>query len=493
MEHSHAFAVVAVSLVATLAGAGNSLLSRILQSASCIGTCSTAGTQQPFTKPIFVTLVAFAAMALSLLTPLVVYLARLCKERCTGLGQTNEERRRIREEQLLQKLLFDGDHDFHDTPLKVQQLHVESTERGCVTSIRTCCGRYAVLVVPAALDVLATALQSASVLFISAGVSASMRGSLLLFTGLGSLCAGGSDSRASAGEWAGIGISVAGSTLAGVATLLNSGGATGDAGGLVSIPGWSTTSSSVLGLCLSLSSNFVQGLQVAIETRLLQGHVFTAAVTNGMEGVYGVAMLVLVLAVAQHTGGGSDGGGHVEDSVGTLCCLSHTPLLAYLSLGLACAFLVSTQAYMTLSALRGGNYRALLMVSRSVLVWLVELAVYYGSTANGDGGSSSAGGGSTGEDVADTYGQPFRQWDWLQAIGFVLLIAGGILTWRAQSAREARASGAHAPAVAATGTGAPGGTLEEEEEETYAGPMRGAPALIELQVGYQTPERKARA
>ena len=83
---------------------------------------------------------------------------------------------------------------------------------------------------------------------------------------------------------------------------------------------------------------------------------------------------------------------------------------------------------MALSALRGGNFRALLLVARSALVWAAELALWYG----GDGGSGG--------------GQPWGAWAPLAVVGYGVLLGGGALTWARQSERERK-------------------QLEEEEEE----------------------------
>jgi hypothetical protein len=412
-------------------GAANSLLTRVVQGVSCDASCAPSpDAANLFTKPVFVTALAFAAMSSSLLLPLAAALLRGCRRPRTAAPR--------------HALLYEGDEELHGSPVRLALVTAAPAPPGCASALR----RYAMLLVPAILDVTATGLQTASVLFIPAGTSSAMRGSLLLFTGLSNWVVGGREGAASSGEWAGIFLAAVGASLAGLSSALNSGTVEGGTASLVVPDNLAPASVAVLGLGLSLASNALQGVQVAAETVLLQGAHFGAVEANGVEGLIGAALLVLVLGVAQATGGGADNG-HVEDTVGTLCCLERTPALTPLVLALGLAFAGSTAAYMALSTARGGNFRALIMVARAGLVWIAELGLYYGS------------------DGLERYGQPFRPYDWCQAAGFALLVAGGGMMWAAQSARERAEAAAAAEGEGATQlklwlTPKPGRVWEEE-------------------------------
>jgi hypothetical protein len=143
---------------------------------------------------------------------------------------------------------------------------------------------------------------------------------------------------------------------------------------------------------------------------------------NGVEGAAGAALLALPLALSAAW---PEGGAalRVEDARGVACCLARSGRAAALSAALCAQFLVSTNAFMALSALRGGNFRALLLVARSALVWAAELALWYG----GGGGGGASGGG-----------QPFGALGALAVAGYAVLVGGGAVTWGFQSARERR-------------------------------------------------------
>jgi len=181
------------------------------------------------------------------------------------------------------------------------------------------------------------------------------------------------------------------------------------------------------GIALATASNAAQGAQVALEGSLLRtgsaasASSLTPAEVNGMEGLLGALLLAAVMAAASSSSSSSSG---LEDSRRTLCCLlapSQQPLLLpALSTALLAAFAASTLAYMQLSQLRGGNFRALLMVARGALVWGVELALPALPGAWGLG----------------SYGQQWVPWAALAAAGYGLLAAGGLVSWQGQSARE---------------------------------------------------------
>ena len=362
----------AVAAVALLFGAGNTMLTRFLMAAPCPAQCG-AG---PLAAPLYTTLLAFLAMALSLLSPA---LACCCAWRSRGYA-----------------------------PLTASAPPRAPLLRRCLP-----------LLLPTLLDALATALQAASCVFISAGSSSAMRGSLLLFTAAAGVATGEAPGRA---EWVGIWLSTAGAALAGASALLDPSSSTAIAS--PTAPALSPPLAVAAGIALATASNAAQGAQVALEGSLLRTGSASASLTpaevNGMEGLLGALLLAGVMA-ASSSGSSSSG---LEDSRRTLCCLlapSQQPLLLpALSTALLAAFAASTLAYMQLSQLRGGNFRALLMVARGALVWGVELALPALPGAWGLG----------------SYGQQWVPWAALAAAGYVLLAAGGLVSWQGQSARE---------------------------------------------------------
>jgi hypothetical protein len=460
------WALPLAACVALLAGAANSFTTKVLMVTPCDSSCSQSPSPSPsstpFAKPVFSTALAFAAMALSLLWPL----ARcLC---CGGRGQQGGRTSggsgstggstaggggELRSG-LSALLLEDGGADDPYNLALLASLNNSGgggsggggqegegederdrgrgRDRGRATPASDLCSRtpgaavlfYAPLVVPTLLDVTATALQAAAVLFISAGVNAALRGTLLLFTAGATVCVKGKESRAGWGEWLGISISAMGAIGVGMSAFLDAettAAATSATAQAAGVGGWSAQEVTSLGVGLSTLSNLVQGLQVAYETRFLEEGRYSAMETNGVEGVVGTAVTVAALALFQAVPPGSLGGsdnGRIEDSAETLCCLARTPAVGEISAALVAQFALSTAGYMLLSALRGANFRALLMVARGALVWGVELGFYYAWPDE------------------SVYGVPWGDYGFVAAIGFGAMGVGGFLTWGAQSARE---------------------------------------------------------
>lgn len=271
--------------------------------------------------------------------------------------------------------------------------------------------RYKQLFIPTVLDVLATCLQAAAVNYVGAGPASAMRGTLLVFVCGATRLVGEKKEWATAGEWRGILVSSLGATLVGLAEIYS--GASGEPQA-----GSSGTSLNALqltaafGLTLSTLSNIAQGVQVAYETASVRGGLggsesLGAFEVNGVEGVVGAVLIAGLMVVVPTS---------FEDSSATACALRTSPSIQTLSLVLPLLFLVSTNAYMLLSVSRGGNFRALLLVARSALVWIAELSLYYSGQVG--------------------YGQPWGKGGGLAAVGYGVLVLGGVLTWRAQNKRE---------------------------------------------------------
>lgn len=396
---SSTYAVLSVSALALLLGAGNTFTTRFLITAlpcdaSCAPPGAAAGARVSFDKPVFTALLAFAGMAASGLWYL---------RGCLRGAERDSGRQRLPSE--------DADTGGGSGEYKLLALSGAPTASSCVAVAQ----RYRPLALPAMLDVMATILQAAASLFIPAAVNAAVRGSILLFTALANRMLGVRDASAGSSEWRALGVSVLGVGLVGLASILNS----GQGGASTSTSSLPPIAAAVLGVSLALASNVVQAVQVAYETLYLEGAIYEPVEANAAEGALGVVVCAVLLAAFQLVPAGSDGSGHVEDTAQTLCCLSATPPIAGVSALLWALFAGSTVAHMALSSMRGSLYRSFILCSRAVLVWGMEACAHVAS-----GG---------------TYGSGWQAWSWLEAVGFALLLVGGVAQFRAQSRREAAA------------------------------------------------------
>jgi hypothetical protein len=248
--------------------------------------------------------------------------------------------------------------------------------------------RYRALLLPTALDVASTALAAAAMLFVSASVSSSTRGSLLVFAGISAALRGEPPSLR---EWRSISLAAMGASVVGAAAVLSA------AAGSI---GASSALSTGLGLGLAIFGNAAQALQVVVEGALLNID-YSPDELNAVEGVFGSCFLIIALLIAQASG--------FEDSRATLCCLASSSSARYLSVALVAAFTLSTAAFMRVGTLGGTHVRAALLVSRAAAVWAAELVL--GSAA---GTAGAAGGASWG-----TYSP-------MTAVGIAVLLSGAL-------------------------------------------------------------------
>ena len=390
--------IVLVVVLALASGAGNSFLTNAVLDFSCPAECSSAS----FSKPIFVTLIAFLGMAASAVD---VVASRTCANRArrSSSSQTDVDEAYVQHE--------DDTDDAAD-----QRSPTTGNDRDCVKETTR---RYAPLFAPAVLDTLATLMQVAAALFITAGAVAALRGTLLWFTAAVARCLRVRDASASSAEWLGITVAVAGVGACSLSAALNaSSAADGDAG---SSTGRAGLVAAISGIVLATGSNAVQALQFGYETQFLEAEAaLSPAEVNAAEGFMGVAVCALLLALFEVVPLGNDAG-HIEDTVSTMCCIHGAPGLGMSLVALCFLFALSSAAYMRLSLLVGVNFRAFVLVARAALVWAAELATFYIL------GSARFGGVS------------WSSYSWLQAVGLVLLAVGGAQLYLAQLRRLALA------------------------------------------------------
>jgi len=414
-----------IAALATAFGAANNLANRDLFQLNCDSSCSTTNVSSSFSKPVYASLIGFLAMGLSVPVALIESYINHRKTRTedTPMRPINSfKKRRRTNEDNEDAFGYEGGYgrsaslltsSINDPYGSDNSITNDEQLQTTISSISPFLFRYSPLILPSLLDCLATALQSGAVLFISAGINASLRGTLLFFTALFAVLLKSNEKNIGRVEVGGIILSTIGATLVGASAVLDSGSVDGE-----------TMNSVILGCGLSLSSNIVQGLQVALETKFIEKGQFTALELNGGEGVIGSIVLIVCLVIFAFTPapvipGITFDNGHIEDSLETLCCLSKSSEIVNASLSLLFLFAFSTGLYILLSKL-SGNLRAFCMVARAIVVWGVELALSYlpvGTTLS-------------------RFGAPWLEHSYIAAIGSVVLLIGGLVTWHGKHARE---------------------------------------------------------
>jgi len=215
-------------------------------------------------------------------------------------------------------------------------------------------------------------------------------------------------------RWGGIGITMIGLILVGGAGMLDP----------ASNDSTHASSSQVLvGIILVLAGSALNACQGVLEEKLMKGLGDGVEADPmevvGWEGVFGcITSGFIMLPIVQAMSGGDCGS--VENTLDTLQMMGNSPplvaLVVFYSISLAFMNNYSQVVSKYLSAI----HRMLLNTSRVVLVWVIDLIIYYCfSKANGE--------------AWDVY-------SWMQLGGFFMLIAGSAVYVRAAQAEALAAT-----------------------------------------------------
>mmetsp|Transcript_54388 Transcript_54388/g.100473 ORF Transcript_54388/g.100473 Transcript_54388/m.100473 type:complete len:400 (-) Transcript_54388:25-1224(-) len=275
-------------------------------------------------------------------------------------------------------------------------LMIDEAPAGASSSTQVSYKKKAMLVsVPAAFDLLATALCCIGMLYIPASVWQMLRGSALVFTAIFSVIFLRRKMRAY--QWIGIAFCVVGVVLVGMANVLgdeSSGGSDG-----------SSVSMLMFGMFLVLMGQVVQAAQVIAEEYLMKVVDLPGMQVVGLEGFWGMLMMIFVVYPALMLLPGDDHG-HQEDIVDTLAMLGNNyNLLAVVGLYLfSCgsfnAFGIRITGYLS------SVHRMMLDASRTTLIWAFGLMVHYRF------------------DPESAFGEVWTQYSYMQLVGFVIIIFG---------------------------------------------------------------------
>lgn len=270
------------------------------------------------------------------------------------------------------------------------------------------------LAIPAALDVLGSGLSGVSMLFISASVWQMLRGSMIIYTAILSVIF--LKRRLSSQQLIGLLIAFLGLSLVGMSAYLDSGSSEFQsifAGTALfqhlSSLGIESDGSSlvVLGIVLTVLSQLCSAVQVVVEEAMLKtGSRYRSPSPSRVvayEGLWGLIIMVIVLAVMQWTPG--DDHGSYENSIDSFEKMRSNTFLFLLIVIYCVSIALFNQCGMAVSKYLSSLHRTLIDSLRAVVVWAAQLVMYYGFDSK-------------------TYGVAWTENSWLQMWGFLLLLAG---------------------------------------------------------------------
>ncbi|KFM25000.1 Solute carrier family 35 member F6 [Auxenochlorella protothecoides] len=287
------------------------------------------------------------------------------------------------------------------------------------------------IAIPTFFDLVATVLMNVGLLYVTASVYQMMRGAEMLFAALFAVVF--LKRSLNKYHYSGILCCVIGIGLVGYASTM---AGEGSAHHVVS------QRDIVFGMLLIIMSQCVQAAQLTFEDHFMSNMAVPPLKIVGFEGVFGFLAMTLVLMPVVQFLPGREGQGIHEDSLDTLYMLWHTPsILAVVLLDLV-ALLGLNISGMCVTGHFGAVFRTVLETTRTLAVWLVGLLLYYTPLGRGH------------------LGESWNAYSWIQATGFVVLVAGTVVYGRgddveiAEEGLQAEYSDALLPSPAGTGAAA---------------------------------------
>ncbi|KAL4448425.1 hypothetical protein ABPG75_005644 [Micractinium tetrahymenae] len=288
-----------------------------------------------------------------------------------------------------------------------------------------CCATAASSWCPRFFDIVSTGTHKVGLMWLQVSVYQMLRASQLLFTVLYSVAF----LRRTLDRWqlSGIAATVAGIGLVGLAGIL---------GHEEAAPAEVPLKRMLAGMGLVVGSEAIHAAQLVTEDQYIADLSLRPLTVVGLEGALGSCIVLgAVLPLAQRLPGPAGRGLH-EDSRETLRMLAASRELRLAAAAYVCVGGLFNLAGMLMTDSVGAVFRTILELLRTLSVWVINLTIFYTLDGSGD----------------RRFGEPWTSASWLQALGFLCMVAGALLYahGKAEQEREQQA------AAAAAGSAAPG-------------------------------------
>jgi len=245
--------------------------------------------------------------------------------------------------------------------------------------------------VPACCDVLGTGLAAVAMMYIQAAVWQMMRGAVVVFSAIFAVFF--LKRKLQAFHWIGVTVTVIGLSLVGYAAVVQQS------------PSGSHGDHVTLGVFLVLVAQVFAAFQCTFEEYLLTGHEVSAMQTVGMEGVWGCAVMAVIIPTMTLAPGADHGS--YESLPDGMHMMRGSPFLQGITLGYMVSIGLYNYVGMQLCRKLSAVTRCLVDCLRTSVVWGIELGLYYG--------------------VSEKYGSPWTPHCWIQLFGFIFLFLGTLI------------------------------------------------------------------
>ncbi|XP_033127912.1 solute carrier family 35 member F6-like [Anneissia japonica] len=220
-----------------------------------------------------------------------------------------------------------------------------------------------IFIIPTLCDLFGTTLAGIGLLYVTASVWQMLRGSIIVFAGILSRLF--LKRKLKCYHWSGIVLTMFGLLLVGLSSVLQDEEA-----------GYS--SKTVLGIVLILGSQFISATQMIIEELFLKTKGYPPLQVVGMEGSFGVLIMsFIVLPILYYIPDHSAPTGRYEDSIDALYQIKNSTKLLIFSLLYLCSIAFYNFFGLSVTKSLTAVHRTLIDACRTILVWFVDLIIYY--------------------------------------------------------------------------------------------------------------------
>ncbi|GJQ13292.1 hypothetical protein GpartN1_g5083.t1 [Galdieria partita] len=242
---------------------------------------------------------------------------------------------------------------------------------------------------PAAFDLVATVCMCTGLLYTTVSVYQMLRGAMLVFTALFSVLF--LKRKLTFHHYVSILLNIVGISLVGLANILSEED--------VAMRG-----NLVLGIVLMIFGQCAQAAQVVVEEYFCQDLNMPSIRVVTYEGLFGVAMMLLLVFPLAYWIPGQDSGS-LENILDSFIMIEHSWVLQGILLMDVSCMLFFNYFSMNVTKLSSSMFRTLLETMRTMIVWIVDILIYYVISQG-------------------RFGEPWTQYSFLQVIGFILLVIG---------------------------------------------------------------------
>ncbi|KAL8602688.1 hypothetical protein ACOMHN_058641 [Nucella lapillus] len=250
-----------------------------------------------------------------------------------------------------------------------------------------------IFLLPTVCDLVGTSLAGIGLVYVDASVWQMLRGSIIIFAGI--LSKVFLKRKLYPIHWLGMMVVMGGLVLVGCSSIFRSHHNV-------------SASHTMLGILLILGSQMISAAQMVIEELFLKSRGYHPLQVVGMEGSFGLFLMTFVVLPAMYFIPGSGVNGRYENSLDALSQIGNSPRLLVFCL----LYLVSIAFYnyfgLAVTKSLTAVHRTLIDACRTILVWGVDLFIYYAFDKN------------FGEEFDNSYGL-------LQVDGFMFLVIGTML------------------------------------------------------------------